>query len=232
MLANVPRTSSFFGDLNKLRSGPQNVAAILTAYRAKVKTINADSRLNEQAKRDDREAASNEALLALIEIDATAKTVQDSLIGKIKASLTVKLEPQEALAAELRQGRAWERAKMLLAAKVEPFTVIQRAGDAGDRDMLTVLAAELPTWLEAAQYPTSYINEALAAIRKAERPTLDERQALARNIEDELNKGMPQLQAAINMGRFDLTSKDQGRAAITVIPAWEHKEVLNVEEAA
>lgn len=232
MLASVKNTSSFFGDLSKLRGGPQQVAAILTAYRAKVKAINADPRLNDQAKKGDREAALKEAMLALVEVDATTKVAQESLKAKVKAALTVKLDPQEALAAELRQGRAWERAKTLLAAGMEPFRVIQRATDANDRDALTVLADELPTWLEAAKYPSSYITEASAAIRKAERPMLDERQTLARDIEDELGKSLPQLQAAINMGRFDLEGGDRGRAAVSVIPAWEHKEILNVEEPA
>jgi len=233
MLANLGNTSSFFGDLSKLRGGPRSVAAILATYRAKVKRINDDPRLSAQAKRDDVEAALKEALLALAGIESTTTVALDSLRAKVKAALTVKLDPQEALAAELRQGRAWERAKTLLAAKVEPFTVIQRAADAGDRDSLLALAAELPTWLEAAGYPQSYISEATAAIRTAERPMLDSKQALARDIEAELAKGLPQLQAAINFGRYDLTGGpggDRPRSTVSVIPAWEHRETIDVSE--
>lgn len=231
-MASLEAKYGFFININKLRTSPQVVVDALLQYRRKVRAIQNDQRLSEQAKGNDTEAARREALLTLAELDGGARTAIETLQGKIKSSLTEKLEPQEALAIEMRRGRAWERAKALLeSGRVQPLAMIQRASDEGDRDMLSALAGEMPTWLEVKDYEADFIKLAKSEIRKAERPLLDERGQMARDIEDEVTKGAPQLQAAINMARYELEDSFEARPPVTIIPAWNHKEVLRVEES-
>ncbi|MEU8490044.1 hypothetical protein [Pseudonocardia alni] len=134
---------------------------------------------------------------ALAEANAAADRLAEAAAGHIRtvAEFTTAqagpVDPNVALLAEIRQGKAWDRLRTQLDAGVDALTLIGRARDAADHDALTALRAEYSAYAVGAKRVVvdpavvdNHLDEAvLATAPKDERARLRVERELASGAE-------------------------------------------------
>lgn len=228
--ADVQPGQTYYTNLNMLRNMPQGIVDLLLNYRAKVQNIASNRMISALAMKEQSRAAREGALNELDQMSQDAQRAADTLRIGVKMAIKPKLSTEEALLFEMRQQRAWDRHRGLLESGKTPLELIQRAADSADGEALMALEAELPAWMEARGNPSDLIKSTISEIRRLERPLLNDKQQLARDIESEVDKGLPQLTSAIEMARLEVSEGNHGAWGQTsIIPAWFFKETLTVE---
>jgi hypothetical protein len=213
-------------DLDVLRNTPKKLAAIPTKLERDIAAVKSDSRFNETYKAERirllREAASQQ----IESLHQAAQNTEQSLRKKITSSVNQKPASNEAtIARELALDRAWRRSERLLdSGEADAMSLIQEAAQSSDLTMLQALREELPSYLRA-KGQTSISKLAVDLITKLETPLLPPAQREAREAEIELERGMPQLNSATHFIRGAVNGD-----RVTIIPAWEWKQTLSVQE--
>lgn len=163
------------------------------------------------------------------DLQSQAQTAEQNLRRKIDTVLASdKPIGEAAVARELAVGRAWQRAARLLdSGQADPIELIREAVDAGDLTMLQAFREELPAYLRA-RSQKSLSDVALGLIDDLETPLLSPAQQEAKAMRLELERDLPQLGTTAQLVSRSIATGE----TLTVVPAWQWREVIGVEEEA
>jgi len=214
-------------DLEVLRNTPKRLAAIPVKLERDIAAVQSDTRYSDAYKAERIKPIREAATQQVETLYQSALAAEQSLRKKITASLNQKPSSDEAtIARELGLDRAWRRSERLLASgEADAMSLIQEAAERGDLTTLQALREELPSYLRA-KGQTSIVKLSLDLINKLEAPLLPPALRSAREVELELERGMPQLNSAAEFIRWALRGD-----RVTVIPDWEWKKTINIERA-
>lgn len=164
----------------------------------------ADPRYTEEANRTRQAEARAAAQKAALDGLTALETVAEDAIGRVRryAESRAPIAPSEALLQEMRQARAWDRARALLDAGRNVQDVVSSA----DLDTLKALRVELPSYL-AAQQPKPRGMEAAGWTEPDPAPVL-------RLIDQAMVPLLPAGTAARVQAGLDLAAIEPGMRAV------------------
>ena len=163
------------------------------------------------------QGARDEARRKLDRIDADVESAADTIRRYDHTMNTPKyVSNQDALLAEMKEQRAWNRYRPLLDAGKDPLQVIGSAAE--DPVALRTLQQELPYYLEAKDPFTSgdYLATIRAELDSAYEPYLDRWQREARAMVRGLETGLYRLQVG---GQF-VNEEVKGSSNAVNMPTW------------
>lgn len=219
-------TSPFKRDLQTLRETPKRLASLPAWLKGETRTIQKNDRWSEGYKQQRIQLANETARQEIETLQGQAQAAEQNLRRKIDTVLAGdKPVGEAAVARELAVGRAWQRAARLLdSGQADAIQLIREAADSKDLTMLQAFREELPAYLRA-KGQKSISDIALSLIDDLETPLLPPAQQEAKAVRLELERGLPQLGTTAQLVSRSIATGE----SLTVVPAWEWREVIGVE---
>jgi hypothetical protein len=209
-----------------LRETPSKVGKVLQTRRVMLAQVDADRRLSEEGKQEQRATVKERAIAELDQAEGFAGDAKGVMERAIAEALKVDRTPEEQLAYETRATRLWARFRPLLEGPhpaLDPLELVQRESD--NLDSLRVLKEELPDFMVAHGQPDQLRAAVLKVLEEAETALLPPEAQLARKLQAEIADGWPRLMMAVNYARAEVA----GDTPWTVLPSWGSKhEVVEV----
>lgn len=208
--------------VNAIQRMPNQLAAVLRVQRDANRKIDADGRLSDAGKQQDRQEVKD---WARVEVDFLNTVFEREAEGVTKGLPPVNAMSAEQQAAfDAKAPRLWERTRHQLDAGVELSTVIRNA----DRDTLQVIEEEIGAY-HLAKNPS---DERLANLQtQAARELIDQHRPAVLTLEEaklfgqrnEIEAGINNVTGAFNWARLGLDDKN-----MNVFPAFERGKAVYV----
>ena len=186
--------------------------------------VDADRRLSEEGKQEQRATVKERAIAELDQAEGFAGDAKGVMERAIAEALKVDRTPEEQLAYETRATRLWARFRPLLEGPhpaLDPLELVQRESD--NLDSLQVLKEELPDFMAAHGQSDQLRATVPRCLRRPRRRYCRPRQ-LARKLQAEIADGWPRLTMAVNYARAEVV----GDTPWTVLPVGSRHEVVEV----